>query len=107
MYGSNIAFVVPSDAPRFEESENIFDTIKERNGYRLYVIIDFSWHLNNPIATTLNKYFESIAYDQFRFVRAKNTKSYIYTEDKGSLLNDPFEIGIKEDKQKIVIDILL
>jgi hypothetical protein len=88
-YRSEVAFVVPASAPRFEEIEDCFDKIEERDGYRLYHAAWVKWYDDVPVVQAVNTYLNGLT-DQHRFIRIG--EDYDDVETWGHLQGDPFDL---------------
>jgi hypothetical protein len=101
-YRSDVAFVVPTTAPRFENltDDKFFAVVEEKEEFRLYICNSVKWDNEYTIPKAVNKYLKSIQSEEFKFIRIGD-----YTEDmveKGELDYDPFDIGIERKIQYVV-----
>jgi hypothetical protein len=94
-YRSEVAFVVPESAPRFEEVDNCFEDIIERDGYRLYHSTWLKWYEDFPIVISVSDYLTSLDQedktDDYLFIRLGEDNGDV--EEEGDLWDNPFDLG--------------
>ena len=93
-YRSEVAFVVPDSAPRFEEMENCFEDIIEKDGYRLYHSTWLKWYEDYPIVHAVQEYLFSLDEDggeDYLFIRLGEDNADV--EEEGGLWDNPFDLG--------------
>lgn len=94
-YRSDVAFVVPDSAPRFEEMDkHVFD-VHEKGGYRLYVVEQIKWYPDDEIVQAVTQYMDKLDKlcddnQRYRFLRFGEEKDHI--EDRGYLYDNPFNL---------------
>lgn len=92
-YRSDVAFVVPASAPRFEEIENCFLFVVERDGYRLYHADSIKWDEEKPVVKAIKEYLDNI--EEYNMIRLgesdEDTDMSFYLDE------DPFDIGWNKD----------
>jgi hypothetical protein len=94
-YRSEVAFVVPESAPRFEEVENCFEDVIERDGCRLYYATWIKWYEDYPIVQAVTDYLVSLEDDgkseDYLFIRLG--EDYNDIEEEGEFWDNPFDLG--------------
>lgn len=93
-YRSEVAFVVPDGAPRFEEVDNVFDEIKEQNGYRLYHGDWLKWYEDYPIVQAVDAYFSKMMdedRDDYLFIRIGESSDDV--DEDGCFWDNPFGLS--------------
>jgi hypothetical protein len=98
-YRSEVGFVVPSSAPKFEEIEDVFDKVIEKDGFRLYYCDWIKWYDysddENTIVTAVEKYFDSLDHEdrmgEYYFIRLGEEFSDV--DYRGENYNNPFNLG--------------
>ncbi len=91
-YHSNVAFVVPEDAPRFEKIENAFDVVASADGYRLYHAKWVKWYSGCQVVDAVNEYMDKLdeadCEGNYRFIECGDTITHII--ERGELYDNPF-----------------
>jgi hypothetical protein len=94
-YRSEVAFIVPDSAPRFEEIEDCFDHITEKEGYRLYYADWLKWYEDAEVVMAVTNYLTDLhtedKTEEFLFIRLGEDVSDI--EEDGQFWDNPFELG--------------
>ena len=94
-YRSEVAFVVPDSAPRFENREdNCFETVREEDGCRLYHTSWMKWYENDsdyPIVQAVMDYLSELDDEDFLFIRIGDDVGDI--EEVGYFFDNPFNLG--------------
>ena len=95
-YRSQVGFVVPDTAPKFEEIEDAcFDDVYERDGYRLYAAEWVKWYEDFEIVQAVEKYLDKLdeedRYEDYVFVRIGEELADV--DERGSMWKNPFEFG--------------
>jgi len=92
-YRSEVGFVVPENAPRFEkldEDADCFDSIRDADGYRLYVAEQIKWYEGDNVVDAVEEYVREHE-DDCLFVRIGESDDDL--EVIGHLWENPFNLG--------------
>jgi hypothetical protein len=92
-YRSEVAFIVPEKAPRFEEIENCFATIKEKDGLRLYHSSWLKWYEDFEIVQAVESYLDELDENEDRFLFIRLGEDGNDIEERGNLWDNPFGLG--------------
>jgi hypothetical protein len=92
-YRSEVGFVVPSDAPKFEEIENCFEQIEEKDGYKLYTASWLKWYDDFEVVQAVAAYISKLEDEEkdFLFIRIGEEDSDLDVE--GHFWDNPFNFG--------------
>jgi hypothetical protein len=90
-YRSEVAFIVPESAPKFEDVENCFETIKESDGYRLYHGTWLKWYEDYPAPQAVASYLADLEPEEYLFIRLGEDSNDI--EEEGEFWDNPFGLG--------------
>jgi len=97
-YRSEVAFVVPDSAPRFEDIENRgwLTVISESDGFRLYHATWVKWYSDFPVVKAVLEYFANLDTEEggnenYLFIRLGEDNSDV--EEEGGLWDNPFDLG--------------
>jgi len=94
-YRSEVAFIVPENAPHFEEIDNCFDTVVEKDGLRLYHATWLKWYEDFPVVQAVTSYLskldDTIEEERYLFIRLGEDTSD--AEEEGNLWDNPFNLG--------------
>ena len=92
-YRSQVGFVVPENAPRFEQLDddaNCFDEIREVDGCRLYFCDHVKWYSGDNLVEAVEAYILEHE-DECLFIRVGESDSDL--EILGTMWDNPFNLG--------------
>jgi len=94
-YRSEVAFIVPDTAPKFEEIDDCFDSIIEKDGYRLYHATWLKWYEDFPIVQAVNEYLATLDENEtekrYLFIRIGEDAADV--DEEGNFWDNPFDMG--------------
>lgn len=94
-YRSDVAFVVPESAPRFEElDKDVFD-VHEKGGYRLYHVEQIKWYPDDEVVKAVTAYMyklDNLCDDDQRYLFIRLGEDTDDNEVRGYLYDNPFDL---------------